>query len=143
MEIPKQAINLISEFEGCLLSPYKDSAGLWTIGIGHLILPSESFTTITNDQAQTLLKSDMRKAVQSVSRLITRPLTDNQYAALLSFTFNLGGGTLQRSTLRKKCNRTEDEDVPTEFMKYVYVGKQKIYGLTRRRKAEAMLYMAE
>lgn len=144
--IPPQAIALIREFEGCKLYRYPDSAGLPTIGIGHLIRPGESFNIITQEQAEALLKADMQQAVRSVLRLITRPLTDNQYAALLSFTFNTGGGALQSSTLRMKCNRGEDRAVPAEFLRWQMVRdpKTKLYkrsaGLLRRRKAEAALY---
>lgn len=143
-QIPQQAIDIIQEFEGCRLYPYRDIAGLWTIGIGHLIRSGEDFTGgITQDKAYTILRQDMLIAVNSVLKLITRPLSDNQFSALLSFTYNLGGGTLQRSTLRKKCNRNEDGDVPVEFMKYVYAGGRKSNGLLRRRKSEALLYMKE
>ncbi len=147
-QIPEQAIQLIREFEGCELRVYLDSAGLPTIGIGHLIRPGESLTTITKEQAEDLLRQDMQQATRSVLRLITRPLTDNQYAALLSFTFNTGGGALQSSTLRMKCNRHEDIAVPAEFLRWDKVKdpKTKLYrksaGLLRRRKAEARLYAA-
>lgn len=146
--VPPQAVTLIRNFEGCKLRPYLDSAGLPTIGIGHLIRPGESFTIITQGEAEELLKRDMQNAVRSVLRLINRPLTDNQYAALLSFTFNAGGGALQCSTLRMKCNRHEDNGVLAEFLRWDKVKdpKTKLYkksaGLLRRRKAEAWLYAA-
>ena len=140
--ISQHGLYLIKEFEGCNLHPYKDSAGFWTIGYGHLILPHENFDGgIALQEAEELLRDDMASAVKSVCKLITRPLNDNQYAALCSFTFNLGGGTLQRSTLRKKCNRGDDDELPPEFMKYCYAGGRKISGLLRRRAAEAKLYM--
>lgn len=88
-----------------------------------------------------MLRNDLQTAANAIARLITRPLNDNQYSALLSFTYNLGGGTLQRSTLRKKCNRGEDDDVVIEFVKYCYAGGKKSLGLLRRRSAEAKLYM--
>lgn len=140
--IPQQAIDFIRNVEGCLLHPYKDSTGKPTIGVGHLILPHENFDGgITLQEAEELLRNDMSSAVKSVCRLITRSLSDNQYSALLSFTFNEGGGTLQRSTLRKKCNRSEDDAMPTEFVKYCYAGGKKRLGLLRRRVAEAKLYI--
>lgn len=140
--IPQIAIDFVQNIEGCKLRPYNDVAGKLTIGIGHLIKPGEEFTYITPEEAQNLLKNDMQIAAAAVSRLIRHSLNDNQYAALLSFTYNLGGGTLQRSTLRKKCNRGEDGDVPQEFMKYVYAGGKKVVGLIHRRMAESKLYMA-
>ena len=71
------------------------------------------------------------------------PLTDNQFAALVSFVFNLGAGALRRSTLRRKVNRQEHSEVPAELMKWIYVNGRKSPGLIKRRQAEAMLYAGE
>lgn len=79
-------------------------------------------------------------AERAIQRLIYVPLTDYQWDALTSFTFNLGSGALQRSTLRQKVNREEHIDVPDEFRKWVYAGGRKLKGLVRRREAEALLY---
>ncbi|MGB4192033.1 MAG: lysozyme [Rickettsiales bacterium] len=68
------------------------------------------------------------------------PLTDNQFDALVSFTFNLGAGTLQRSTLRAKLNREEYWSVPQEMMRWIYADGRKIQGLILRRMAEVELY---
>jgi lysozyme len=72
--------------------------------------------------------------------LITVPLTDGQVDALVSFTYNLGGGALQRSTLRRKINRKEHAEVPEQFMRWVWADGRKLKGLIRRREAEVMLY---
>lgn len=82
----------------------------------------------------------MGTAERAVLRLISVPLTDGQFDALVSFTFNLGAGALQRSTLRRKVNREEHEDVPAEFLRWVWAGGRKLNGLIRRRRAEATLY---
>ena len=82
----------------------------------------------------------MRRFERSVLRLINVPLEDGQFDALVSFAYNLGGGALQRSTLRKKVNREHHELVPREFRKWVYAGGCKLRGLVRRRNAEADLY---
>ncbi len=74
-------------------------------------------------------------------RLISAPLSDGRFDALTSFTFNLGGGALQRSTLRRRVNREEHDDVPDEFRKWVWGGGHKLPGLIRRREAEAMTYV--
>jgi lysozyme len=76
----------------------------------------------------------------SVLRLIAVPLTQGQFDALVSFTFNLGSGALQRSTLRRKVNREEHDDVPAELMKWVWAGGSKLKGLVKRRKAEVLIY---
>lgn len=140
IKIPQIVIDFIRDVEGCLLRPYKDTAGKLTIGIGHLIKPGEEFSVITQQKAEDLLCADMQVAARAVARLITRPLNDNQYTALLSFTYNLGGGTLQRSTLRSKCNRGDDADIGVEFMRYVWSAGRKVAGLVHRRAAEAALY---
>jgi len=75
-----------------------------------------------------------------VLRLITVPLTQGQFDALVSFTFNLGAGALQRSTLRRKINREEHADVHAELMKWVWAGGRKLKGLVRSRVAEANHY---
>ena len=79
-------------------------------------------------------------AERAVLRLIKVPLTDGQFDALVSFTFNLGSGALQRSTLRRKVNREEHEEVPAEFLRWVWAGGRKLRGLVRRRAAESVLY---
>jgi len=76
----------------------------------------------------------------AVLRLIDVPLTDGQYDALVSFTFNLGAGALQRSTLRRKANREQHVEVPKQLMRWVWAGGRKLKGLIRRREAEALIY---
>ena len=141
--ITAKGLQLIKQFEGFSSKIYLDSAGLKTIGYGHLILPCEtsSFQNGINEAgAVTLLKKDVAIAEQAVSRLITPPINQNQFDSLVSFTFNLGSAAFQRSTLRAKVNRSEHEQVPREFMRWVYAGGIKILGLIRRRRAEAELY---
>ncbi len=75
-------------------------------------------------------------------RLIRVPFEDGRFDALASFTFNLGAGALQRSTLRRKVNREEHDAVPREFRRWVWAGGRKLKGLVRRREAEAALYVA-
>ena len=97
---------------------------------------------IIREEAAELLRRDVRIAASAVSRLITNPLADGQFDALVSFTFNLGAGALQRSSLRKKVNRGEHSDVPVELMKWVWSAGRKLPGLMRRRQAEGALYSA-
>lgn len=140
--VTDEGVTLIETFEGLRLTRYKCSAGKWTIGIGHLIRPHEDFTNpITKEEAYALLHKDLAVAEKAVLRLITVPLSDFQFNALVSFTFNLGSGALQRSGLRMKVNSGEHGDVPDEFMKWVWSGGKKTKGLMRRRAAEAAHYM--
>ena len=75
-------------------------------------------------------------------RLIRVPLADGRFDALGSFTFNLGAGALQRSTLRRRVNREEHDAVPPEFRRWVWAGGRKLKGLIRRREVEAEFYMS-
>ncbi len=119
----REGFDLIRRFEGLSLEPYRDAAGVLTIGYGRLIRPGEEFAEAnTEEEAIELLRRDLVVAERAVLRLIRVPLTDGQFDALASFTFNLGSGALQRSTLRRKVNREEHTEVPAEFMRWVWAG---------------------
>ncbi|NET71560.1 MAG: lysozyme [Sphaerospermopsis sp. SIO1G2] len=98
---------------------------------------------ISREAGEALLIKDVQAAERAVLRLIDVPLTDGQFDALVSFTFNLGGGALQRSTLRRKVNREEHQEVPVQFMRWVWAGGRKLRGLIRRREAEIEEYNRE
>lgn len=142
-------LNIIKSFEqgpegGFAKRPYKCSAGYWTIGWGHEILPHEKFNIpMTEEEAENLLVQDLIIAQRSVMRLIRVPLQDWQYDALVSFTFNVGGGRLQTSTLRALVNREEHHLVPAQFRRWVYGGGRVLPGLVKRRDIEARLYSGE
>ncbi len=141
--ITSNGLKLIRSFEGFSSAIYLDAAGLPTVGYGHLLKPPEvvAFKAgITKAKAEELLKADVVVAETAVARLISVPLTDCQFDALVSFTFNLGAGTLQRSTLRAKLNRGEYWSVPAEMMRFVYADVRKISGLVIRRLTEIELY---
>jgi GH24 family phage-related lysozyme (muramidase) len=136
-------LDLIKRFEGFSPTVYVCPAGHPTIGYGHVVRlhEREQFTSgITTEQAEALLRQDVQAAERAVLRLISVPLTDGQFDALVSFTFNLGAGVLQRSTLRRKVNRGDHANVPAEFRKWVWAGGRKLEGLVKRREAEAILY---
>lgn len=136
-----KGFNLIKQFEGVRLKAYGCPAGYPTIGYGHVIRSSESFEYgITTAQAEALLLGDIAHVEAALGRLIQAPLTQNQFDALVSFTFNLGAGALQRSTLRRKINRHHHEEAPNELMRWVFAGGRRLLGLVKRRRAEALLY---
>lgn len=142
MRTSKLGVNFIKRFEQLRLEPYKCSAGWWTIGYGHAISKTEKPSwEIDESQANKMLGMDLATSERAISRLIRVPLMQNQFDALVSFTFNLGSGALQRSTLRMKLNRGEFEDVPEEFLKWNKAGGRILKGLTRRRLAEATIFM--
>ena len=98
-------------------------------------------TFVTDKEINTLLQKDVLDACKAVEDLITVKLNDNQFAALVSFTFNLGRGALQKSTLRKKLNQCKYGEIPAELNKWVYAGGKILDGLVRRRKLEGELFM--
>ncbi|MEW7978447.1 MAG: lysozyme [Candidatus Sedimenticola endophacoides] len=141
--ITDEGLDLIKRFEGFSPSIYICPAGYPTIGYGHVVLDEEKDqfgTGIDQKQGEDLLRRDAQVAERAVLRLIDVPLTDGQFDALVSFTFNLGGGALQRSTLRRKVNREEHEEVPAQFKRWVWAGGRRLKGLARRRAVEAAAY---
>ena len=141
--ITREGLDLIKRFEGFSPEIYTCPVGYPTIGYGHLVLDRERDRFaggISREEAEELLKRDVLWAEKGVLRLISVPLTDGQFDALVSFTFNLGTGALQRSTLRRKVNREEHAQVPREFMRWVWAGGRKLKGLIKRRTDEILLY---
>lgn len=140
--ITQDGIDLIKRFEGFSRAVYFCPAGYPTIGYGHVVKDGEDFSNgIMEGEAEELLRQDAVIAERAVLRLINVPLTDGQFDALVSFTYNLGGGALQRSTLRRKINCEEHAEVPEQFMRWVWAGGRKLKGLVRRREAESRLYI--
>lgn len=133
-------LSLIKEFEGFSAEVYKDVAGKRTIGYGHLLRPDDDFESVSEAEAEQLLRVDVRKAEQAVEVLMRVPLNDNQFAALVAFTYNLGGGALQRSTLRQCINREDWAEVPHQWRRWVWAGGKRWDGLRRRREAELELF---
>jgi lysozyme len=139
----EDGLRLIRRFEGFSAVPYLCPAGYLTVGYGHVVKNPDAFRQpITEDEATEILTVDVEMAERAVLRLISVPLTDGQFDALVSFTFNLGAGALQRSTLRRKVNREDHEDAAAEFLRWVWAGGRKLNGLIRRRQAEAALYQS-
>lgn len=139
--ITQDGIDLIKRFEGFSPTVYICPAGYPTIGYGHLVREAERYEQgITEAEAEELLRRDVHAAENAVLRLIDVPLTDGQFDALVSFTFNLGAGALQRSTLRRKVNRQAHGEVPKQFMRWVCAGGQKLNGLIKRRSCESQIY---
>lgn len=135
-------IALIKSFEGLRLEKYQDAVGKWTIGYGHLILPTESFPhAITEAEAEALLRSDLQMTERGVHKAVTVALNQNQFDALVSFTFNLGAGNLQSSTLLKLLNQGEYTQAAEQFLRWNKAGGKVLTGLTRRREAERKLFL--
>ena len=135
---------LITEFEGCRLTAYPDpgtGGDPWTIGVGHTGAEVCPGMTISQQQADDYLASDLMRFEDAVSRIIKVPFTQDEFDATVSFTFNTGEGALAGSTFTRRINAGEDK--PTcfkeEFPKWVNGGNGPMPGLVRRRDAEVKL----
>lgn len=139
-------LDLVKKYEGYRATAYVCPAGKLTIGYGHVILDHESYyktANISESEAHALLLTDMADAERAVEKLIKVELSDNQFAALCSFTFNLGSGNLKASTLRKLLNKGHYQSVPEQLNRWVYTGKIKLSGLVKRRAEEGLLFLKE
>ena len=148
IEVPQAAIDLAKRFEGfCrvpksdpkLAYPYVCPAGFWTIGYGHLC--DAKHPPITMEEGETYLAADMADALRATLRycpvLAAEP--DGRLAAIVDFTFNLGAGRLQTSSLRRRVNLRDWSSAATELRRWVYGGGVVLPGLVIRREAEVQL----
>ena len=147
IEVPKAAIDLAKRFEGferkakrgieITAVPYICPAGFWTIGYGHLCDPKHP--PITEAEAEVYLARDLQTALVATLRycpvLATEP--EGRLAAIVDFTFNLGAGRLQTSTLRRRINQRDWSSAAQELRRWVYGGGKVLPGLVSRREAEA------
>jgi lysozyme len=141
--LTRQGLELVKHFESFRATVYRCPAGLPTIGYGHVLRKGENYLKgITQEEAEQLLLADIAFAMLAVRRLITVPLTPFQHDALVSFTYNCGSGSLQRSTLRRVINREDHMTVPEELLKWVKANGRTMQGLVLRRHAEAKLYLS-
>ena len=157
--IPAAALALIRRWEGLRLRPYYDTAGIPTIGYGHVLSwnpedrwrkgrgrrpPASRFLAITEAQAVAWLEAEVPKYAAFVCNLIRAPMTDGMYAGLISFTYNVGPTNLRLSTLRRMINRGEAIDAGEQFLRWVYDARRnKLAGLLNRRRDERAAYLSD
>lgn len=142
MKTSQAGIDLIKLFEGFRAEPYLCPAGVATLGYGTTAGVTMDTPPVTEDEAEALLALDLRRFERAVSRLCPVPLTQGQFDALVSFSYNLGAGALQSSTLRRKLLRGDYEGAADEFPRWVYAGRaRRLAGLVRRRAAERALFL--
>jgi len=142
VNVSQKGIDLIKSFEGLKLVSYVDAVGVLTIGYGHTGSNVYVNQVITTKEAEDLLRRDLSAFELSVSKLISIPLDQEQFDALVSFTFNCGAGALQESTLRKRLNNGENPNrvAKEELPKWVKGNNGPLPGLVRRREAELHLF---
>jgi lysozyme len=135
---------LIKAHEGKRLVAYRCPAGVWTIGYGHTSAAGapevKPGMRISQIEADAILARDLEAFEKGVRSLVKGPLTQGQFDALVSFTFNVGLGALKRSTLLKRLNAGQHKAVPAELMKWTRAGGRELPGLVRRRRDEAELW---
>ena len=146
MKTSQAGIDLICHWEGFRSAPYCCSANVWTFGYGSTRLADNSRVTentppITKDEAMALLQHQLVQYERAVLRLVPVSLNQSQFDALVSFTYNLGSGSLGSSTLRKKLLKGDMECASKEFTKWSYASGKYIRGLYRRRKDEKNLFL--
>lgn len=156
MNVSLKAIEMIKHHEGVRFKPYQCPAKLWTIGVGHVLYPNqikillpergayalhpEDNRTFTKDEVDGILKRDLDRFERGVERFCPVPLTQGMFDGLVSFSFNVGLGTLQRSTLRQKVLRGDKEGAAEELLKYCMAGGKVLKGLQNRRIDERALF---
>jgi lysozyme len=164
MKASKKLLEMLKHHEGVRQRPYQCPAKLWTIGVGSLLYPEQARIPSTPEgmakrkawplrpednrlwsmeEVDRILAKDVERFERGVARYITIPLKQHELDAVLSFAFNLGLGTLQRSTLRAKLNRGDKEGAIESLLKYNKAGGKVLRGLDIRRKDEAALFMGK
>ena len=142
MNISQEGLSLIKKFEGCELEAYQCAAGVWTIGYGSTKGVKEG-DTLTQKEADNLLLHEMQEYESYIKELVKVPLKQNQFDALVAWTYNLGPTNLNNSTMLKKINEKDWEEVPNQIKRWNKAGGKVLEGLVRRREAEALLFQGE
>lgn len=144
MRTGTRGIAVIKEYEGVRLQAYKCPAGVWTIGVGHTSAAGDPQVqpgmTITEAEAMQILRQDLVRFEDAITRRVKVELKQHQFDALVSFVFNVGERAFAESTLLRKLNAGRYGDVPAELMKWTRGGGRELPGLVRRRRAEAALW---
>jgi len=140
LQTSAQMRQMIEHFEGCRLDAYQDVVGVWTIGYGHTGEDVEEGVSITQEEADQTLADDLGHFEDAVNGMVSDDTSQQQFDAMISFSYNLGEGALRGSTLRKKHNAGDYQGAALEFQRWNKAGGRPIAGLTRRRLAEAAVY---
>jgi len=146
-KIGKEGLSHIKQWEGLRIRAYQDVGGIWTIGYGHTAAAGDpkphSGMVISAIEAEAILARDLRRFEAAVERHVKVALNDNQFAALVSFCYNIGEEAFRRSTLVRKLNQGDYDCVPAELAKWVHTKGRRVQGLVNRRAAEAGLWVRD
>lgn len=146
VDISEEGIQLVCQFEGFKEHPYLDSGGVPTIGFGTILYDDNTRVSltdppITESRAAELLEHNMKQKCDVINKLVTVSITQNQFDALCSFTYNLGSHALATSTLLHKLNNNDVQGAADEFMRWVHNNGKIEVGLINRRKDERNLFL--
>jgi lysozyme len=133
--------HLIEQWEGCRLEPYQDVVGVWTIGFGHT--GDDCYAgcdPISQEQADQLLAADLQNFEDAVNGMVIDATSQQQFDALVSFSYNLGESALRGSTLLRMHNSHDFAGAAGQFGRWNHAGGRVLEGLTRRRAGEAKVY---
>ena len=139
MNLGYNGTKILKFFEGCRLTAYQDSVGVWTIGYGHTKGVYDGMT-ITQEEAEQMLLTELEEYEGYVEKYVTVPLTQNQFDALVVWVYNLGPTNFRRSTLLKELNSGNYTAAGNEITKWNKAGGKVLAGLVKRREAEAELF---
>ncbi|QJP10448.1 lysozyme [Pseudomonas multiresinivorans] len=142
MRTSERGVSLIKAFEGLRLDAYQDSVGVWTIGYGTTRGVKRGMT-ISKAEAERLLTEDIGRFEPEIARLVKVPLTQGQWDALTSFTYNLGAANLESSTLLKLLNAKDYAGAAEQFPRWNKAGGKVLPGLVKRRAAEQAMFKGE
>ena len=139
MNLGYKGTKLLKYFEGCKLTAYQDSVGVWTIGYGHTKGVYDGMT-ITQEEAEQMLLTELEEYEGYVEKYVTVPLTQNQFDALVVWVYNLGPTNFRNSTLLKELNAGNYNAAGQEITRWNKAGGKVLAGLVKRREAEAQLF---
>ena len=142
LKTSQEGISLIKSFEGCELTAYRCSADVPTIGYGHTVGVSDG-DTCTQEEAETMLAEDLVEFEDYVKNYVESELQQNEFDALVAWTYNLGPANLKESTMLKELNSGNFEEVPRQMKRWNRAGGEVLDGLIRRREAESRLVKGE
>ena len=148
MKTGERGLDLIKEFEGCKLAAYKCPAGIWTIGIGSTHYgdgtPVTKNRTLPTEKAAIALLAATIGQYEKAVNAMTVELTQNEFDALVCLCYNIGAGNFLKSTLVKMLKAGDDKaEIAQQFLRWDKAGGKPLAGLTRRRNAEAELFLSE
>lgn len=132
---------IIKQSEGLRLEAYLCPAGVLTIGYGHTGSDVKEGSRVSREEAENLLTRDLERFEKDILKMVKVELTQNQFDALVSFTYNVGSGALKGSTLLKKLNAGSYIEAADEFLKWTKAGGKELPGLVKRRRTERALFL--